>query len=75
MRKNAKGGQMILNTKFGKYGGVFAPELLIPALEELEEAFLRYKDNKKFNKELNYYLREYAGRPTPLYYAENLSKN
>nr|WP_048060524.1 tryptophan synthase subunit beta [Methanothermus fervidus] len=65
---------MILNTKFGKYGGVFAPELLIPALEELEEAFLRYKDNKKFNKELNYYLREYAGRPTPLYYAENLSK-
>ncbi len=65
---------MILDGKFGKYGGAFVPELLIPALEELERAFLKYKDDKKFNEELEYYLREFAGRPTPLYYARNLSE-
>lgn len=64
---------MILDGKFGKYGGVFVPELLIPALEELEKAFLKYRDDKKFNKELEYYLKEFAGRPTPLYHARNLS--
>lgn len=65
---------MILDGKFGKYGGIFVPELLIPALEELEKAFLKYKDDKKFNNELEYYLREFAGRPTPLYFAKNLSE-
>jgi len=60
--------------KFGKYGGVFVPELIIPALEELEEAFLNYKDDEKFNTELQYYLKEFAGRPTSLYYAKNLSE-
>lgn len=65
---------MILDGKFGKYGGMFVPELLIPALEELEKAFLKYKDDKKFNAELEYYLKEFAGRPTPLYYARNLSE-
>ena len=38
--------------KFGKYGGVYVPELLIPAIEELEEAFYKFKDNKDFTKEL-----------------------
>jgi tryptophan synthase beta chain len=66
--------KMISDGKFGKYGGIFVPELLIPALEELEKAFYRYKDDKKFNKELSYYLREFAGRPTPLYYANRLSE-
>ncbi len=65
---------MISKGKFGKYGGVFVPELLIPALEELETAYLKYKDDEKFNEELNYYLKEFAGRPTALYYAENLSE-
>ncbi len=65
---------MIANGKFGKYGGIFVPELLIPALEELESAFIKYKDDKDFNSELNYYLREFAGRPTSLYYARNLSE-
>lgn len=60
--------------KFGKYGGVYVPELLIPAIEELEEAFYKFKDNKEFTKELEEYLCEFAGRPTGLYYAENLSK-
>lgn len=65
---------MINDGKFGKYGGIFVPELLIPALEELERAFLKYKNDKKFNQELDYYLKEFAGRPTVLYYARNLSK-
>lgn len=60
--------------KFGKYGGVFVPELLIPAIEELEEGFYKFKDNTKFMKDLKFYLNEFAGRPTGLYYAENLSK-
>jgi tryptophan synthase beta chain len=65
---------MMESGKFGKYGGVFVPELIIPALEELEEAFLKYKDDEKFNTELQYYLKEFAGRPTSLYYAKNLSE-
>ena len=65
---------MIKEGKFGKYGGIFVPELIIPALEELEEAFLRYKDDEKFTEELEFYLREFAGRPTSLYFAKNLSK-
>ena len=65
---------MITNGKFGKYGGTFVPELIIPALEELEGAFLRYKDDEKFVEELEFYLREFAGRPTSLYLAKNLSK-
>lgn len=59
---------------FGRYGGRYAPEILIPALKELEGAYYEYKRDKAFQQELNYYLKEYAGRPTPLYYADNFSK-
>jgi len=60
--------------KFGEFGGRYVPEVLIPPLEELEEAYSRFKDDEEFRKKLDYYLRNYAGRPTPLYFAENLSK-
>jgi len=60
--------------KFGIYGGRFVPETLMPALTELEKAYNKYKKDKKFCSELNNLLSEYAGRPTPLYYAKNLSK-
>jgi len=60
--------------KFGKYGGQFVPETLMAALNELEEAYNEAKDDPQFHRELQYYLSEYAGRPTPLYYAENLTK-
>jgi len=60
--------------KFGKYGGQFVPETLMAALNELEEAYNEAKDDPQFHRELQYYLAEYAGRPTPLYYAENLTK-
>jgi tryptophan synthase beta chain len=62
------------NGKFGEFGGRFIPETLVPAVEELEEAYLKFKDDKNFRQELDYYLKEYAGRPTPLYFAKNLTE-
>jgi tryptophan synthase beta chain len=59
---------------FNGFGGQFVPETLMPALQELEKAYLKLKDDSKFKRELNRYLRDYAGRPTPLYFAKNLSK-
>ncbi len=61
--------------KFGEFGGVFVPEVLVAPLEELEEYFYNYLDDKDFNDELSYYLKHYAGRPTPLYLCKNLSPN
>ncbi len=63
-----------INGKFGEFGGRFIPETLVPAVEELEQAYLKFKDDDDFRQELDYYLREYAGRPTPLYLAKNLSE-
>ena len=60
--------------KFGDFGGIFVPETLMPALEQLETAFLRLKNDKKFKSDLNELLKRYAGRPTPLTFCENLSK-
>ncbi|MEM2023110.1 MAG: tryptophan synthase subunit beta, partial [Archaeoglobaceae archaeon] len=60
--------------RFGEFGGRYVPEVLVPPLEELERAYKEIKDDENFKKELDYYLRSYAGRPTPLYYAKNLSK-
>ena len=62
------------NGQFGEFGGQYVPELLVPALEELEEAYLKYKDDPEFREEFEYYLKEYVGRPNPLYYAERLTK-
>src|ERR1041384_1901117 len=59
--------------RFGKYGGKYIPETLVPAIEELELAYEKYKRDAEFQKELSYYLTNYAGRPTPLYFAKNLS--
>jgi len=59
---------------FGPYGGQFVPETLMPALKELEEAYLALKDEPSFQQELDYYLRDYAGRPSPLYFAERLTR-
>jgi tryptophan synthase beta chain len=59
---------------FGQFGGRYVPETLMPALLELEEAYIELKDNPDFQQELQYYLREYVGRPNPLYYAERLTE-
>lgn len=59
---------------FGKFGGRFVPETLVPPLEELTKAYLALKNDPSFKEELEYYLEHYAGRPTPLFYAERLSE-
>jgi tryptophan synthase beta chain len=59
--------------KYGEYGGRFIPETLVPAVEELEVAYDKYKNDPDFRNELSYYLSQYAGRPTPLYFAKNLT--
>ncbi len=62
-----------MNSYFGKYGGSFASEILMPALDELETLYIQFSKDKSFSKELNSLLKKYAGRPTPLYFASNLS--
>src|SRR5512135_308246 len=60
---------------FGIYGGKFAPETLMPALAELEAAYLAAKKDKEFQAELEFYFREFIGRPTPLYFAKRLTEH
>ena len=60
--------------RFGDYGGFYVPEVLIPVLEELEQAFYRFYEDKKFIAELAELSKHYAGRPTPLYYAKRFSE-
>jgi tryptophan synthase beta chain len=60
---------------FGIYGGRYVAESLMSALLELEEAFMTYRNDRSFLDEVNYYLKTYVGRPTPLYYAKRLSKH
>jgi tryptophan synthase beta chain len=59
--------------KFGSYGGRYIPETLVPPIQELERAYSKFKKDPLFKSQLRYYLNEYAGRPTPLYYAKNLT--
>jgi len=60
---------------FGVFGGKFVPETLMPALKELEEAYLEAKEDKNFHQKLEKYLADYAGRPTPLYFAKRLTQS
>ena len=60
--------------KFGDFGGKYIPETLAPAIEELEKNYLKIRNDSAFKKELSKFLVEYAGRPTPLYLAKNLTK-
>jgi len=60
--------------RFGEYGGRYVPETLIPALDELESAYFQVSSDTEFQRELNYYLTQYCGRPTPLYLARRLSE-
>ena len=60
--------------KFGEFGGRYVPEVLIPPLEELEKAYEEVRHDEKFKQELDYYLKNFAGRPTPLYFAKNLTE-
>jgi len=59
---------------FGEFGGRYVPETLIPALDELTAEYENAKNDPAFHEELDYYLREYIGRPTPLYFAERMTR-
>ncbi|MFZ5987169.1 MAG: tryptophan synthase subunit beta [Bacillota bacterium] len=61
--------------RFGDFGGQFAPETLMNALLELEQAYEKFKNDKEFQDELDFYFKEYAGRPSLLYYAQKMTKD
>lgn len=61
--------------RFGKFGGKYVPETLMPALAELETAFYQYRNDPDFQQELQGLLRDYVGRPSPLYFAERLTSH
>ncbi len=60
--------------RYGRYGGRFVPETLMPALLELEAAYHRISRDRQFREELSWYLKDYVGRPTPLYHARHLTE-
>ena len=70
-----RGDRMNKKAYFGSFGGQFVPETAMFALEELEDAYNTIAQTKEFRDELGYLLREYAGRPTPLYHAARLSEH
>jgi len=70
-----RGDMMNKKAYFGSFGGQFVPETAMFALEELEDAYNTIAQTKEFKDELGYLLREYAGRPTPLYHAARLSEH
>ena len=63
------------NGRFGEYGGRYVPETLMHPLQELEDEYFRAQQDPEFQTELQYYLREFCGRPTPLYHAERLTRD
>ncbi|PIQ21830.1 MAG: tryptophan synthase subunit beta, partial [Cytophagales bacterium CG18_big_fil_WC_8_21_14_2_50_42_9] len=58
---------------YGNYGGAYIPEMLYPNVEELQQKYLEIMYDKSFQEELQGLLRDYVGRPTPLYFAKRLS--
>ena len=60
--------------RFGKFGGRFVAETLMPLLLDLEKEYKKAKVSKDFNSKLEYYFKNYIGRPSPLYYAERISQ-
>ena len=75
MKKNIRINPFKTKGRFGNFGGRYVPEMLIPALNELEKAYLEAKKDKSFKAEFESVLKTYSGRPTPLYFAENLTRH
>ena len=61
--------------RFDEFGGRYVPETLIPALDELNQAYQEAKADPEFLREFDYYLREFVGRPSRLYFARNLTEH
>ena len=75
VRQQKKGRTNMSKGRFGIHGGQYIPETLMNAVIELEEAYLHYKDDPEFNRELTELLNEYAGRPSRLYYASHMTED
>jgi tryptophan synthase beta chain len=73
-KTNNKKRRRKMKFEFGNFGGQFVPPVVVNALQEVEKAYLNAIDDEEFIKEYKYYLKNYVGRPSPLYYAENLTK-
>jgi tryptophan synthase beta chain len=73
-RMNKKSGEEKRDGFFGEYGGSIVPPELADVLEDLKDAFYEIKDEKEFRDELAYLFKDYVGKPSPLYFAENLTK-
>jgi tryptophan synthase beta chain len=65
----------VVEHRFGPYGGAYVPETLVPALEELEAAWVAAREDPAFKAELGALLKDYVGRPSPLYLARRLSED
>ncbi|XRY30497.1 MAG: tryptophan synthase subunit beta [Buchnera aphidicola (Tetraneura akinire)] len=65
----------LLQSYFGNFGGMYVPQILVPALYQLEKEFINAVNNKNFNNKLSNFLKNYAGRPTPLTLCKNITKN
>jgi tryptophan synthase beta chain len=74
MTANASSALPDARGHFGPYGGRFVPETLMHPLQQLEEEYFKAQQDPEFQRELQYYLREFCGRPTPLYFAERLTR-
>ncbi|HEV2389160.1 MAG TPA: hypothetical protein VGS04_00400, partial [Nitrososphaerales archaeon] len=72
-RRGSAAGDYPSGGRFGVFGGQFVPETLVPAVQELEKAYLSARKDKAFMTELERLLHEFAGRPTPVYFAANLT--
>ena len=72
--KSQKNGVNQSKKYFGAYGGQFVPETLMPALEEFEATFQKYFYTKEYQAEFQHYLKNYVGRPTPMYFAKRLTE-
>lgn len=75
MKKNFKKTNPDRNGHFGIYGGRYVAETLMPLILQVEQAYKKARKDKKFQQELDYYLEHYAGRPSPLYFAERLTRH
>src|SRR5262249_15204007 len=74
MKKRAPSSTQHVPGKFGRFGGRFVPETLVTPLNELEYGYKRFSKQADFKSELTRWLTTYAGRPTPLYFAKNLTE-
>jgi tryptophan synthase beta chain len=74
VEQGTAGGRAVIEHRFGVYGGQFVPETLMPALAELEEAWSAAREDPRYRAELDGLLRDFGGRPTPLYRASRLSE-